>query len=103
MVFVPSAGAARGPGTRAGRPRGPGSAGAVSGPGDGHLRCVPSRPGRADSTSGVPEPVPGLRGSQEGPGKASEAHFGSLFEASGDPVGSLFSTSGRHVEPNFGT
>ena len=45
--------------------------------------CAKSRPGRTDPTLGVPEPVQGLRGSREGPGKVSEAHFGSLFEASG--------------------
>ena len=49
--------------------------------------CAKSRPGRTDSTLGVPEPVQGLRGSREGPGKASEAHFGSLFEAPGLQLG----------------
>ena len=49
--------------------------------------CAKSRPGRTDSTLGVPEPVQGLRGSREGAGKASETHFGSLLEASGLHLG----------------
>ena len=55
--------------------------------------CAKSRPGRTDSTLGVPEPVQGLRGSREGPGKASEAHFGSLFEASGTQLGAFLALS----------